>query len=384
MTGEVEFTIPTFESIETLAVVTPAAGELAYGHESVLVTGGDRGTLRVWDPETGEALFEQPSKTNTKFEISFFLWKHGQLVVTTSDQNIYIYGLLDGEFDRQKMIAGYNEEILDLALVGAEQSHLVLISNSEQVRLYDIESKDYTIVQGHSDIVLTAAASFDGSLLATGSKDNTCIVWAVDAASSLPDERLVAQSTLKGHTSHISALGFTQQSNKYLLSASQDRTVKCWDLKTNKTRYTFQAHDNDIQGLDVAPNDSCFASCSLDKTVKIWNMDDGSLLGTCTGHKRGVWKVKFSPIDQALATCSTDKTIRVWSLRDFTCIRTFEGHLNSVLNVGWLSVGLQLVSTGSDGLVKIWNAKDGECVGTFDNHEDRVRARDSQQIWALA
>ena len=54
----------------------------------------------------------------------------------------------------------------------------------------------------------------------------------------------------------------------------------------------------DINALDVAPNDKVFVSGSQDRTLKLWSVKDGALLGTFRGHRRGVWSVKFSPVDQ--------------------------------------------------------------------------------------
>jgi U3 small nucleolar RNA-associated protein 13 len=143
-----------------------------------------------------------------------------------------------------------------------------------------------------------------------------------------------------------------------------------------KSHYTIQAHEKDINTIDIAPNDKIFATGSQDKLAKIWNLQEGTLIGTCKGHKRGVWSVKFSPVDQCLATSSGDRTIKIWSLNDFSCLRTFEGHTNSILKVDFMTSGLQLVSCGSDGLVKLWTIRNNECVTTLDNH--------TEKIWALA
>lgn len=143
-----------------------------------------------------------------------------------------------------------------------------------------------------------------------------------------------------------------------------------------KSHYTVQAHEKDINTIDIAPNDKVFATGSQDKLAKIWNLQEGTLIGTCKGHKRGVWSVKFSPVDQCLATSSGDRTIKIWSLNDFSCLRTFEGHTNSILKVDFMTSGLQLVSCGSDGLVKLWTIRTNECVTTLDNH--------TEKIWALA
>lgn len=56
----------------------------------------------------------------------------GQLYGVTSDQNILIYQLTDG-VRRVRQLVGYNDEIIDLAYLGEQESHLAVITNSEQV-----------------------------------------------------------------------------------------------------------------------------------------------------------------------------------------------------------------------------------------------------------
>jgi U3 small nucleolar RNA-associated protein 13 len=203
-------------------------------------------------------------------------------------------------------------------------------------------------------------ATFEKQLV-TGSKDQSVIVWNYDGSWSI-------QHRFKGHLGVVSAVAITQG---FVLSASVDKTVKCWDLSSGSTRFTFQAHDNDINCLNLSPNNEYFVTGSLDKTAKIWTKA-GVLKTVLKGHKRGIWQAKFSPVDMLVCTSSTDKSLKMWGL-DGSCLKTFEGHLNSVLNFEFLSLGLQLLSAGGDGLLKLWNVRDGECVATFDDHEDRVR-----------
>lgn len=192
------------------------------------------------------------------------------------------------------------------------------------------------------------------------------------------------------------------ESLSFMFTGSQDRTIKMWDLTDLTTLgsraevsptesvvrcrslTTLKAHDKDINSLDVAPNNRLLVSGSQDRTAKIYEImyNGGSkhsaargelkCIGTCKGHKRGVWTVKFSPTDRLVATGSGDKTVKLWNLDDFSCIKTFEGHTNSVLRVDFLSAGLQLATSASDGLVKIWNVQDEQCVTTLDNHEDKA------------
>ena len=176
--------------------------------------------------------------------------------------------------------------------------------------------------------------------------------------------------------------------NRFMITASADRTIKKWDigalwqsikkggrdLTRLKSSFTVKAHDKDINSVSISPNNKIIATASQDKTVRLWDVESGSVIGTLKGHRRGIWSVVFSPVDQIVATSSGDKTVKIWSLTDHSCLKTFEGHTSSVLKVEFMCDGTQLLSTGSDGLAKVWDIKSGECILTLDNHEDKVWA----------
>ncbi|KAJ3036388.1 Transducin (beta)-like 3, partial [Rhizophlyctis rosea] len=387
-----ESTLPVFESVEILGVINvpnPLPESVGDYGSLVVYTGGDKGIVRIWDVRGHKAVLEQEKETGSKHEIvgSMYLASSNTIMVLTSDQNILFYDVHAG-LKRTRQIAGYNEEVLGLSLVGPGDSHLAVLTNSEQIRVYNLQTFDVSILYGHSEIVLNIDKSRDGKFLISGARDHKAIVWRFDPDEESGEGIWKSVGVCVGHTEPVSAVGFPRKTNGWVVTGSHDRTVKLWEVpdggKTHqgsepmklKAKYTFHAHDKDIQSLAVAPNDKVFATAALDKTAKLWSVEDGTLLGTFKGHRRGIWCVKFSPVDQILATSSTDKTIKLWSVSDFSCVKTFEGHLNTVLQVDFLSAGMQLVSTAADGLVKLWNIRSNECAATLDNHEDR--------IWALA
>uniref|UniRef100_A0A8C5RGZ6 U3 small nucleolar RNA-associated protein 13 C-terminal domain-containing protein n=1 Tax=Laticauda laticaudata TaxID=8630 RepID=A0A8C5RGZ6_LATLA len=180
---------------------------------------------------------------------------------------------------------------------------------------------------------------------------------------------------------------FSRTKENFLITASQDRTMKVWLLpkfptiseKENQivvlqARQTEVAHDKDVNSVAVSPNDKLVATGSQDKTAKLWNCENCALLGVFSGHKRGIWCVQFSPVDQVLATSSADGTVKIWDLQDFSCLKTFEGHDASVLKVIFVSEGGQVLSSGADGLLKLWTIKNNECVKTLDAHDNKVWA----------
>ncbi|KAJ3096102.1 U3 small nucleolar RNA-associated protein 13 [Physocladia obscura] len=412
--------IPAHESLEALVVLRDSSVQAvrkALGStvppfsQFVACVAGESGSIKLYDLANGSLLYSTPRDPHSSAQISDLIYhesKH-EIIAITTDHNFLFHDLAHSAspFKCTRQIVGYNEEIVDMQFISPSQSILAVASNTEQIKLMHLDSSACDILAGHQAPVVCLDVARNGCLLASGSKDRTVLVWQYSADDEHDGDLNVSSNgngingsfslvgSCLGHTEAVGAVAFSRKAlnsggSAFLLSGSQDRTIKCWDLapldkkKTLvdqtqikfKTLYTFQAHEKDINSIGVAPNDKIFATGSQDKTAKIWSAKDGALLGTCAGHRRGVWCVQFSPVDQVLATSSGDKAIKLWSVSDFSCLKTFEGHLNSVLKVSFLSLGMQIVSCGSDGLVKLWTVKSSECVGTFDNHDDKV--------WALA
>ena len=309
----------------------------------------------------------------------------------------------------ESCIAGNHGTIADMVFVGPLHDKIALATNSPTLRIIPslkIEDKvegveiteqnkesdpqlliNVDFYEGHSDLLNSVAATEDGLWLATASKDHTAIVWRYDAAT----DKFTLYAKYVGHSAAVTAVGFPNINLKgypeYILTGSNDLTVKKWTIPkptTNDTLphtiknsdYTRHAHEKDINALSVSPNDSIFATASYDKTCKIWDVNTGNLVATLANHKRGLWDVSFCQYDKIIATCSGDKTIKLWSLDTFTVLKTLEGHTNAVQRCLFINKQHQLVSTGADGLVKLWDCASGECLKTLDGHANR--------IWALS
>lgn len=416
-------TIAVLEGVES-------AGFLA----DIIYSGGENGRVRLWSLTTGSELTKEQEPGNETDEIISILHYRSlpYLVSVHADQVFNFHSLKPLEtlvpetaiepLPIFRRVSGTHDEVIDMAYVGKDKSFLALNTNSEDIRIVTLNESDgeddatqgryfgadVGLLKGHEDIVICLDVDWSGHWLVTGAKDNTARLWRLDPEN----ESYTCAAVLTGHAESLGAIALPHTippessaafsdplSNPpaYIVTGSQDRTVKRWDTSKQmsqklRAKYTRKAHDKDINAIDIDPSGTLFASASQDRTVKIYSAAEGEAVGVLRGHRRGVWTVKFAPkTSQApnsgnkglIATGSGDKTVKIWSLADYSCLLTLEGHSNSVLKLSWLPYrpvdardkrGPQVASAAGDGLVKIWDSVSGEAMSTLDNHTDRVWA----------
>ncbi|KAH3986102.1 hypothetical protein HBI25_027370 [Parastagonospora nodorum] len=422
---KVSRTIAALEGVESAGFI---------GDGDYIYSGGENGRVRLWSVTSGSEI-TQEQEAGFETDAIVDVLHHAALpylISVHADQVLNFHSLpefesLDASTTVEPLsifrrISGTHDEVIDMAYVGRDKSMLALNTNSEDVRIVTLNEStvagdatqgryfgaDVGLLKGHEDIVICLDVDWSGHWLVTGAKDNTARLWRLDPEN----DSYTCAAVLTGHAESLGAIALPhtvpQESSAayldplshppaYIITGSQDRTVKRWDVTKEmkqklRAKYTRKAHDKDINAIDIDPSGALFASASQDRTVKIYSATEGEAIGVLRGHRRGVWTVKFAPKNSQvpnsgskglIATGSGDKTVKIWSLTDYSCLLTLEGHSNSVLKLAWLPYrpvdardkrGPQVASAAGDGLVKVWDSESGETMSTLDNHTDRVWA----------
>ncbi|KAF5282474.1 hypothetical protein FQR65_LT14282 [Abscondita terminalis] len=376
--------VPTFEALESVVCLPNSIKILGeVDNEGIHVaTAGNNGVIRVWDLFKAKEIYAQSNSLVSKpkeeggLAITHLLFntKIESFAVVSSEHNIILHDL--NTFQCTKQFVGFSDEILDLALIGKDDSHLAVATNSADIKLYETSTMNCSLLKGHTDLVLSlASASADPNLLLSSAKDNTIRIWRLHDKKSA-----ICVAVGIGHTGSVDSVTFNNLNISFVASGSQDTCLKLWEIPDKFEapsnlicKYTEVAHEKGINSVVVSPNDKIIATGSQDKTAKLWS-ESLQLLGVLRGHKRGIWCVRFSPVDQVLLTSSTDSTVKLWSITELNCLKTIEGHEASVHRAEFISNGLQILSAGADGLIKLFNVKTSECVSTYDQHDARVWA----------
>ena len=163
-----------------------------------------------------------------------------------------------------------------------------------------------------------------------------------------------------GHTNHVAGLAF--KPNSYLLaSASNDKTIRIWDVGDNTNlRHvrTLRGHTEGVSSVAWSPDGRTLASASSDGTVRLWNPNNGINFAVLRGHTAGVNLVAWSPDGRILASGSYfDRTVRIWDPDTHSTRRVLQAD-NTVSSLAFHPNG-QTLASGSNGLTRLWDPNTG-------------------------
>jgi len=168
--------------------------------------------------------------------------------------------------------------------------------------------------------LLTCSVAFNDNLVASASEDQTVKVW------DIPEGGLTANLTtpvvdLHGHGRKVTFLRFHPTANNVLASASADQTVKLWDIEKGQELNTLAGvHTDLIQDIVWDYYGSNYATSSKDKNVRIVDARTAEVASVIESAHEGSKSVKLAylgPLDK-LVTVGFSKQSQV-NLRRYTC-----------------------------------------------------------------
>jgi WD40 repeat protein len=212
---------------------------------------------------------------------------------------------------------------------------------------------------GHTGPVFNVAFSPDSKQIATGSGDNTVIIWDVETGEAIGEP-------LTGHQAAILGLAFSPD-GQMIASGGVDSTVRLWDSVTGQQLQLFGDHNAMVNSVEFSPDGSLLTSGDLNGTAIIWDSAVSGSLFTqrIDGLGGGINKVAYGD-DETLISAGVDGFIRFWNASQGIQIgeplRHSISESNSVESLVFSPDGQILASGGDNGTIMLWDVETGESI----------------------
>ncbi|NJO30609.1 MAG: WD40 repeat domain-containing protein [Richelia sp. SL_2_1] len=279
-----------------------------------LIASGSRGEIKIWDLTKGDliaTLSEYPwVRTGIADEINYLAFSpHGQILASGgADCTIKIWHL--GAKDLIDIMDKHNGMVRCVAF-SADGRILATGGDDRKIQFWDMSDRQVEMTLSLDD---TAAHSLifsqDGKTLVTGSY-RKIKVWQISPDQQISDVKVKLEHSLTAHSHIVRSLAVSKD-GKIMVSASTDKTIKVWDLKTGQLLRILEGHEDGVYTVAISQDEQIIASGSADNTIKLWHLETGELLNTFAGHNNTVTAVAFAEKGNILVSGSLDKTIKIW------------------------------------------------------------------------
>ncbi|HHL18502.1 MAG TPA: hypothetical protein ENJ33_02065 [Thiothrix sp.] len=212
--------------------------------------------------------------------------------------------------------------------------------------------------------------------------------WNSGYAQEQPLAQPFLQLDSGGHTAVINDIAFSPD-GRYLVSASDDKTIRVWDWKQGKTvRFlrgsVSEGNEGTIYAMALSPNGKWLAVAGwMDKSnavvpccgdIRLYDFQSGELKALLHGHRSVVQALTFSPDSQKLISGSSDKTAIIWQVTTQKPLQTLSGHSKAIHALAFSADNQRVVTGSFDHSLRLWQVVDGQLIATLQGHTDKVNA----------
>lgn len=333
---------------------------LAYSPDGkLLAVGADDGVLRVVASDTGKAVYTSPSR-NARIERVAFS-PNGKLVAT-GDSNAQVAVYVPEGTGNQLALSVQGADSGEVMGVAFARDGASVFSGGRdgKVRLTagpdaDGKSVGTTATRlrefvGHGGPVTDLAVTADGKFLVTGSDDKTVRVWDVTGGKQL--------RSFQGHQSKVLAVA-VRGDGKQVASGSDDGGIRVWDLSATDEHTALTDSKESLWAVAVSPDGKLVASAGADKQIRVYDFATGKL-GATLDAGAAMTALAFLPDSNRLVAGGGDKAVKVWDIAAKKVLKELPGHALAALALAASDDGKLVVSGSADATVRGFDPDSGK------------------------
>lgn len=309
--------------------------------DQTLITGSYDNTIKVWDVNTGK---EIRTITGHRLPIRCMQFDDARLITGSLDGTIKIWDWKTGMC--KLTISAHAQGVIGLHMV---DKLLASGSADHTISIYDLGSKQKFKLLGHEDWVNSVKIDLPSRTLFSASDDQTVKLWDLDTQTCI--------KTFEGHVGQVQQvlpLPAELDIDEADFEPNTNNGSDTASLASENPNSSYQSGSSDSESFfphdpDRPAPPTYMLTGSLDGTIRLWHVPSGRTVHSFLGHIEGVWSLAVDTL--RLVSGAEDKLIKIWDPRTGRHERTIAGHEGPVNCVG-LSDS-RLISGSEDGTVRI-------------------------------
>ncbi|SPO07357.1 probable Nuclear distribution protein PAC1 [Cephalotrichum gorgonifer] len=282
---------------------------------SSAASGSDDYSIKIWDWELGELERTVKGHTRAVLDVDYGGPRGAVLLAScSSDLTIKLWDPA-AEYKNLRTLLGHDHSISAVRFIPSGGSSggnlLVSASRDSTLKVWDVTTGFCVrTITGHAAWVRDVTPSFDGRFLFSTGDDRTARLW--DISSSTPDHK----ATMIGHEHFNECCALAPPSSyqylaplagmkrpppatsaaEFMATGSRDKTIRIWDSRGTCLLHLV-GHDNWVRALAFHPGGKYLLSVSDDKSLRCWDLSqDGKCVKVLAdAHERFITCLRWAP-----------------------------------------------------------------------------------------
>jgi len=170
---------------------------------------------------------------------------------------------------------------------------------------------------------------------------------------------------LEGHTGTVTDICINKDGTK-ALSASDDKTIRLWDLKTGNCLQVFTGNTGELYHVCFSPDEKEIFSHNREE-IGIYEIASGKCKNTHKNISNSGLIIRFNAQGKATSYIKENSVIKLVEIETNNCIRAFGRNMNQASRFCFDLNGELLCTLNDDGILNLWKTDTGECIYTFES-----------------
>ncbi|KAI7904599.1 Utp21 specific WD40 associated putative domain-containing protein [Cokeromyces recurvatus] len=353
--------------------------------EQVMATGNMHGDVALWDLSERRLAHIMKNAHDGYITSLTFLHNQPILVTAATDNSVkqWIFEKHNAVPNPFKSRSGHHAPPSKIKYFGENMKTILSAGRDHSLRSFSTirDAQNYEFSQGHlakkakkrgisiDELKLPQIIDFDvndakvkewDNIITCHANDNACRIWS-SKLKKLGDHLLISTDKTAVKTTCISSCG-----NFGFLGCASG-AIDMYNMQSGLYRKTFSGedgHKKPITGLTTDTINRYLISASVDKTIKIWEIKTAKVVHTID-LESSVVSIRHHKDNDLLAVVCDDLGIRVIDLETRKVIREFWGHKNRITDFTFSPDSRWIISASLDSTVRTWDLPTGAMIDIF-------------------